>query len=98
MKRSAPLKRRRPMKLVRAERALEQQAYRFAKGVFLRRHPYCEMFVDCLSPSVDVHHLKGRRGALLCDEQFWRATCRAHHDWVHTHARKARELGLILYK
>lgn len=43
----------------------------------------------------DVHHIRGREGLLLFDMRNWLATCRECHNWIHTHPKEAKELGLL---
>lgn len=52
-------------------------------------------FPGCGKRHVDCHHTRGRIGALLMDQRFWKPLCRRHHEWVHAHPAKARELGLL---
>jgi hypothetical protein len=42
----------------------------------------------------EVHHAKGRIGALLLDERFWVPLCSAGHQWVTEHPIEAQRLGL----
>lgn len=47
---------------------------------------------------LQVHHTRGRAGALLCDERFWVAVCHACHCWIHANPEKARARGLLCEK
>jgi hypothetical protein len=62
------------------------------KRKFLMEHLIC---VRCLAPNTEVHHTRGRLGALLTAEQFWCALCAACHRWVHDNPIEARAVGLL---
>jgi hypothetical protein len=89
---------RSPLKKMSKKKAQQDRAFRILKPIYIRSHPYCEMFDDCFNETVDIHHMKGQAGELMCDEEWFKATCRPCHDWVETHKNKARAMGLILYK
>jgi hypothetical protein len=88
------MKRTRLRKVSKA-RARELKAYATMRQMFLRKNPFCEFDAMCLRHSVDIHHIRGRRGNLLTDERYLMAICREHHDWIHSNSRKAREMGLL---
>ncbi len=46
--------------------------------------------------SVEIHHRKGRVGALLLDERWWFAISRQNHDRIHANPKEARERGWLL--
>lgn len=48
-----------------------------------------------LQPSSEVHHTRGRNGALLNDERYWLPTCHECGRWIHAHPKRARELNLL---
>jgi hypothetical protein len=102
MKRSIPLKRKTPMKRIRAKRALEMRVYRSMKEQWLRQHPYCQMPSEtgaptCMRRAVQLHHMKGRMGSLLCDTRFWMGVCMECHNYIETHKNVARQRKAILY-
>jgi hypothetical protein len=68
--------------------------YNRARAAFLLTNPRCQ-FPGCTAKSGDVHHTRGRIGALLLMRQFWRAVCRKHHDWIAENPRAARELSML---
>lgn len=43
----------------------------------------------------EVHHMRGRAGALLMAKQFWLAVSKQGHRWIHENMAKARELGFL---
>jgi hypothetical protein len=54
----------------------------------------CE-FPGCRQPASDIHHKRGRAGALLLLTRFWAGVCSAHHRWIHENPQAARELCLL---
>jgi hypothetical protein len=44
---------------------------------------------------VEVHHVRGRSGALLMDKTWWMAISKQGHRWVHQHPRQAAERGWL---
>lgn len=44
---------------------------------------------------LDVHHVRGRRGALLCDTRYWLLVCRTCHEYIHSNPDKARARGWL---
>lgn len=51
----------------------------------------------CYLADYPPHHMKGRRGSLLYDKQFFMAVCSNHHRLIHDNAKWARKRGYILY-
>ena len=49
----------------------------------------------CTRKATDLHHSRGRIGALLLDERFWKPLCRRHHDTVQLAPELARQYGLL---
>jgi len=49
----------------------------------------------CLKQADEIHHGRGRVGPMLNDQRYWWYLCRAHHRYLHDHAREARKLGLL---
>lgn len=88
-----------------------RKSYEIKKRKWLEEHPGC-MFVVydwdndgtgrhgkilCgRTFGVTVHHRKGR-GKYLDDERYFSTQCMCHHAWIHSHMKKARELGYILF-
>lgn len=87
-------KARRRIRPVSDAGSLKLKAYRALKGPFLRRNRRCQR-PGCHRASKEVHHTRGRAGALLTAEEFWLALCRRCHCWVHDNPGKAREAGLL---
>lgn len=42
----------------------------------------------------DVHHSRGRCGALLMDQRWWVPVCRTAHRWIGENVAQARDRGL----
>jgi hypothetical protein len=79
----------------RSERQEERmEGYRRDRAAFLALHPWCQV-PGCQRPSRDVHHTRGKAGALLLMQDFWRAVCRAHHNWIGDHPAEARSIGML---
>jgi hypothetical protein len=45
--------------------------------------------------ATDIHHTKGRTGGNYLNTDTWLSACREEHDWVHSHPKEARALGLL---
>lgn len=77
------------------ERARQERQYRRDRAVFLAEHPRCEMQLqDCTIWATEVHHRRGRVGALLLDQSRWTGACSSCHRWVTEHPAAAYERGL----
>lgn len=70
---------RKPIRREAPRRARENRSYRLSRRVFLTEHPRCEFPSGCTQPATEVHHRKGRTGALLLDQSHWSALCHSHH-------------------
>ena len=101
------MKRRTPMRRMSKKREKELAEYARISTQWLKAHPNCEIGealllagypVACKLLSNHVHHVRGRRGSLLCDTRYFMASCNGecHPRWIHqTHPKQARELGLL---
>ena len=83
-----------------AKRKHEAFLYRSLAKFYLLRHPYCEMPSEsgaptCMRRAVQIHHMHGRTGTLLCDVSFWLAVCRECHDYIHQNGKEARKRGVL---
>lgn len=83
------------LRRVSKKRAMELRAYAIMRPIFLAANPFCEFDPMCLKRAVDIHHIRGRAGNLITDERYLMAICREHHAWIHSHAKKAREMGML---
>lgn len=73
--------------------------YHKKRRSFLLANPWCAWGL-AQNPkkhirSTEVHHTRGRIGALLLDERFWKAVSSEGHNWIHAHPNEARKLGLL---
>jgi len=84
------------MRAVAPKRARQLRAYRTLRDAFLAERPLCEFpsWPCCDQQATDVHHRRGRQGALLLDVTKWSALCRPHHSWVTEHPKAAVEMGI----
>lgn len=46
----------------------------------------------------DVHHMRGRAGAMLLDKRYWVGVSRLGHDWIGNNMDRARTLGFLCAK
>src|SRR4051812_49196612 len=67
---------------VSAKRAKQNATYSKLRAAFLLERPRCEYPTGCQNAATDVHHRKGRVGALLLDTAHWSALCRPCHQFV----------------
>lgn len=98
---------RTPIRRVSVKRARQLAEYRKKVAAWLPLHPTCEIgpilkaagfyHVRCKKVTKHPHHIKGRIGAMLCDERYWLASCagECHPKFVHENPSTARRLGLI---
>lgn len=91
--RRSPLQRSSVLSSVSYKRQKDNGAYRKLRREFLEARPWCE-YPDCVAPATDVHHRKGRVGALLLDVTHWSAMCRTHHAHITVNPAEAYALGL----
>lgn len=61
------------------KRARQEVEYAKLRKTFLAEHPWCQR--DGYR-STDVHHMRGRRGALLLAVEHWAALCRPCHRLI----------------
>lgn len=80
------------------KRILQEAEYSAKRKVFLKKNPMCQMHLPgiCTQHATEIHHMAGRIGDLLLDEQYWKAGCRACHSYVELHPIEAKELGLSI--
>lgn len=72
------------------------------RGPFLKANPLCachprltQAGIKCSPNARDVHHMRGKLGALRCDERYWLPVCRAAHTWIDANREAARQLGWL---
>jgi transposase len=76
---------------------IEDQLYSIRNKTYLKQHERCEInTASCTSVATEVHHTAYRTGTNYLDTATWKASCRACHQWVHSHPKEARELGFLI--
>jgi hypothetical protein len=93
---------------VSVKRALQKAEYARLLPIWRAKHPVCEVCpviqaagfkVVCLGATDHPHHVKGRRGELLCDTRYFKSCCggESHPQWIHfTNKDDAIQLGLLV--
>lgn len=79
MKRTAALKRRKPLKKSSTKRAKEMALYRKERDIFIGKEMhegrwFCPVMWDLEKRKIvitEVHHKLGRTGKLLRDQRYW---------------------------
>ena len=82
------------IKSVSDKKLTELKEYRKKRDVFMKGK-LCE-FPDCKEKATDLHHAKGRVGALLTDVRYFKALCRKCHRWAEENPDQAKALGISL--
>lgn len=75
------------------KRARQEREYTKLRRVFLASSPWCT-YPDCGHPATEVHHRRGRVGALLTAVEHWSPLCHGHHVFVTEHPSEALAMGL----
>ena len=81
------------IKSVSDKKLVELKEYRKKRDAFMRANKVCQ-FPECKELATDLHHAKGRVGALLTDERYFKALCRSHHRWIEENPTDAKSMGL----
>lgn len=92
-----PDKKTRRIKPRTSQRASEARRYNARVKVWLVGR-LCEANLcwnPATNPATQVHHKRGRIGALLNDERHWMGVCDDCHKWMHTFPAKAKEWGWL---
>jgi hypothetical protein len=99
MKRT-PLKRKTPIRRISPKLYQRLVAYYRVRDEFIQElkekdpHLRCQVYPGCKGR--EVHHMKGRHGALLTDKTFFLWVCRRAHNRIHGDPKWARENGYLL--
>lgn len=89
-------KRTKRVRQVSKARSVALKEYEAVKAKFLAVRQRCERCnrLGACGP-LEVHHLRGRVGPLLCDVRHWAALCRECHTWIHEHPASATLAGWL---
>lgn len=82
------------IKPVSAKRAAENRIYVKRRREFLEANPACSWPAGCAFPATEVHHKRGRVGALYLNQAHWFASCHDHHRWITEHPRESVAMGV----
>ena len=78
-------------------RAEENKQYKPLADKFKLDNPVCQIQHEgCTMHTVDVHHTRGKRGKLLLDIRWFKASCRSCHTWATVKSKEAKEQGASL--
>jgi hypothetical protein len=89
---------KKPMSQKSAKQTARDREYSKVRKAWLAKNEWCQfckLLCEFTRGATEVHHARGRAGALLTDTGFFVASCRTHRDWPHENPSKARELGLL---
>ena len=100
----AKAKPRKPLKKISKSQRRRLAEYYPIQSAFLRANPMClcceirrnhgENILQ--QPATEVHHKRGRVGALLTDTRFFIPTCyQCGRNWIHNNPTRARQLNLL---
>ena len=78
---------------------VRNSAYKPVAEAYKLANPKCHccgsIFARPARATSDVHHSRGKLGALLTDTRFFIAACRECHNWIGDHPDRARSAGLL---
>jgi hypothetical protein len=70
-----------------------RKEYASMAAAFILKYSKCVVYPN--RNATDVHHTRGRLGAMLVDKKWWLPVSRAGHIWIHANPREATEKGLL---
>lgn len=82
------------IKKIGAKMEKSLSAYAERRRVFLQKHPRCAVYPEM--PAKEIHHMKGRIGALLLDDRYWLAVSVKAHVEITNNPKWALEKGYSL--
>jgi len=89
------------MRRRRPSRRKEETEYNREIKLFLEEFPICPVMKyvrGSKRPTDQVHHTKGRDGALLLDKRFWMAVSTPGHAWIQNNDAEAQRVGFRFLK
>ena len=75
------------------KRASQERLYNKVRAEYLDFNKYCDR---CNNVATEIHHMKGREGNLLNDQEYFMATCRSCHIWIENNPNEAKKEGWSL--
>lgn len=81
---------------ISAKRREQMKIYAQKRKAFLKANPKCAVFPS--RKATDVHHMRGRAGALYLSEAHWLAVSREGHHKINENPTWAREMGFLCAK
>lgn len=90
-----------PIAKFSSKRAKRNAAYLVARDLFLAKeeNKFCPVMAKLKNKTVratEVHHLFGREGEKLNDQEFWLGVSREGHKYIHNNPEIAREEGWLI--
>lgn len=93
---------RKPINKVSEKKKAELNEYTKKRADFLRLHPSCAgngIIPGCnFDERLTIHHLRGREGEKMLDEDNWMTLCMACHIFVHENSLWSYENGFLKSK
>ena len=93
------------MRSATKERSKQLRAYSKRLKGWKKEHPHCAACAllmlyrpgpPLIRRTSECHHIRGRNGKLLLDENYWLPVCRWCHNFITEQGKLARKLGLIV--
>lgn len=84
-----------PISPISNKRKEALKRYRRLIDKYFLDHPVCE-YPDCSSTNITLHHQRGRIGAFLTDNRYFKSLCGKHHRWVEENPTEAIKIGLSI--
>lgn len=83
------------IKRVSNKRAKQLRLYNKQRKRILEDNNECKAKLPmCTNIATTIHHIAGRMGDRLNDEDNMIPLCMPCHEWVETHPKEAKQLGL----
>lgn len=82
------------MRPLSKKRAAQNRLYMKLRAEYLQAHPRCETPWGCGNAADQIHHKRGRVGALLLDTAHWLAICAVCHNRATLNPAEAIACGV----
>jgi hypothetical protein len=83
---------KRPIPKVSVKKKQGLKEYKKVRADYLAKHPTCQV-EGCRRFASEIHHRRGRVGALLCDVAHFLSVCRTCHQRIEINPTWAKENG-----